>query len=295
MSRKVSSSIAYMKKSKSVGISTQPCLTPFVALNYSETSTLTLTFAIISVCRTSIIVVYFSRHPYFPSSCQSPVLPSVSNEVDKYHVWWSVLLNALIIIARYSIILPILFDHISCTWLQCWYLSMLVVQSPPPRHWWLVGAVCWTDCLLRASILLQEFHLPRCFAIFQAGDCSSRLFYTCNLIEACFGNALQDVVNKFMIYIARDVEWLLEVFTPSYHNSLAVREGLHSICWFQVNRSFFVGPYILVYYILNTTTKLSLPVMSFRLYPQQGWLRRTGKNKLRRNDWNLTRARQWRQ
>ena len=44
MSRKASSSNADRKMEKSVGASTQPCLTPFVTLNDSETSPPTLTF-----------------------------------------------------------------------------------------------------------------------------------------------------------------------------------------------------------------------------------------------------------
>ena len=73
MSRKASSSIA----------STQPCLTSFVTLNDSETSPQTLTFAIIPVCRASIIVGNFSGHPHFLSSCHSPVFPTVSNALLK--------------------------------------------------------------------------------------------------------------------------------------------------------------------------------------------------------------------
>ena len=97
---------------------------------------------------------------------------------------------------------------------------MLVVQNPPPRLWWLVGAVCWTECLLRASIFPQEFHIPQVFCHFQSCDCSSRLSHGWNLIEVCLGNAL-----------------LLEVFTASCHNSLGIIEDLRSIFWFQVNRS----------------------------------------------------------
>ena len=78
MSRNASR-VADRKMEKSVGASTQPCLTPFVTLNDSETSPLTLTFAIIPVCRASIIVVNFSGQPYFLSSCHSPVLPTESN------------------------------------------------------------------------------------------------------------------------------------------------------------------------------------------------------------------------
>ena len=79
MSQKASSSIADRKMEKSVGASTQSCLTPFVTPNDSETSPPTLTFAIIPVCRALITVVNFSGHPYFLSSCHSPVLPTVSN------------------------------------------------------------------------------------------------------------------------------------------------------------------------------------------------------------------------
>ena len=59
-----------------MGASTQPCLTPFVTLNDSETSPPTLTFAIIPACNASIIVVNFS-------ACHSPVLPTVSNTLLK--------------------------------------------------------------------------------------------------------------------------------------------------------------------------------------------------------------------
>ena len=83
MSRKALSSIADRKMEKSVGASTQPCLTPFVTLNDSETSPPTLTVAIIPVCSASIIVVNFSGQPYFFSSCHSPVLPTVSNALLK--------------------------------------------------------------------------------------------------------------------------------------------------------------------------------------------------------------------
>ena len=79
MLRKASSSIADRKMEKSVGASTQPCLTPFVTLNDYETSPPTLTVAIIPVCSASIIVVNISGQPYFFSSCHSPVLPTVSN------------------------------------------------------------------------------------------------------------------------------------------------------------------------------------------------------------------------
>ena len=65
------------------GASTHPCLTLFVIANVSETSPPFLTFTIIPVCRLSIMVVNFSGHPYFLSSCHSPVLPTVSNAFVK--------------------------------------------------------------------------------------------------------------------------------------------------------------------------------------------------------------------
>ena len=83
MSRKASWSIADRKTEKSMAASIQPYLTPFVTLNDSEISPPTLTFAIIPVCRASIIVMNFSGHPYFLSSCHSPVLPTVSNALLK--------------------------------------------------------------------------------------------------------------------------------------------------------------------------------------------------------------------
>ena len=66
-----------------MGASTHPCLTPFVIANVSETSPPFLTFTIIPVCRISIMVANFSGHPYFLSSCHSPVLPTVSNAFVK--------------------------------------------------------------------------------------------------------------------------------------------------------------------------------------------------------------------
>ena len=62
---------------------TQPCLTPVVTMNNSETSPPTLTIAIILVCRASNIGVNFSGHTYFLSSCHSPVIPTVSNTLLK--------------------------------------------------------------------------------------------------------------------------------------------------------------------------------------------------------------------
>ena len=78
MSRKASSSFADRNMDKSVGPSTQSCLTSFFTLNDSETSAM-LSFAIIPVCRASIIVVNFSGHTYVVSSCHSLIHPTVSN------------------------------------------------------------------------------------------------------------------------------------------------------------------------------------------------------------------------
>ena len=83
MSLKASSSIADRNIEKIVEASTHPCLTPFAIANVSETSPPFLTFTIIPVCRLSIMVVNFSGHPYFLSSCHSPVLPTVSNAFVK--------------------------------------------------------------------------------------------------------------------------------------------------------------------------------------------------------------------
>ena len=68
---------------RSVGRSTPPWLTPFVTLHDSETYPQTLTFAIIPVCRALSIIVNFSGHPYFLSSCYWPVLPTISNALLK--------------------------------------------------------------------------------------------------------------------------------------------------------------------------------------------------------------------
>ena len=85
MSRKASS--AWI--GSHVGASTQPCLTPFVTLNDSETSPSTLTFAIIPVCSASIIVVNFSGQILQAAIARSSQLYQRLAEVDKYHVQWS--------------------------------------------------------------------------------------------------------------------------------------------------------------------------------------------------------------
>ena len=83
MSLKASSSIADRNIEKGVGVSTHPCLTPFIIANVSETSPLFLPFTIIPVCRLSSMVVNFSGHSYLSSSSHSPVLPTVSNAFVK--------------------------------------------------------------------------------------------------------------------------------------------------------------------------------------------------------------------
>ena len=83
MSLQASSSITDRNIEKSVEASTHPCLTPFVKANVSEPSPPFLTFTIIPICRLSIVVVNFSGHPYFLSSCHCPVLPTVSNAFVK--------------------------------------------------------------------------------------------------------------------------------------------------------------------------------------------------------------------
>ena len=69
-----------LKMAKSIGASTQLCLTPFVTLNASETSPPTLTFASIPVCRASIDhsceLLWTS---IIHSSFHSPVRPTVLN------------------------------------------------------------------------------------------------------------------------------------------------------------------------------------------------------------------------
>ncbi|KAK2153420.1 hypothetical protein NP493_2314g00003 [Ridgeia piscesae] len=166
MSRKASSSIADRKKEKSVG----------------ETSPPTVTFAIIPVYTASIIVVNFSGHPYFHSSLHSPVLPTVSNALLK---------STNTIYSGRSCSL-----HLSCSGRR--QNIIYIVLRLPVKPDSIVSSVL--PYFSRNSIS------PRCFAIFQAGDCSSHLIHGWNLIEACLDNALRDVVHSFVIYVARAVE-----------------------------------------------------------------------------------------
>ena len=137
MSRKTSSSITDRNMEKSVGASTPPCLTPFVTPNDSETSPPTLTFAIIPVCRASIIVVNFSGHPYLLSSCHSPVLPNVSNALLKStNTMYSGLSSSM---------------HFSC---RCWRQNISTVLRLPLilKPHYVSGTtfgIMWVDSLLR--------------------------------------------------------------------------------------------------------------------------------------------------
>ncbi|KAK2172389.1 hypothetical protein NP493_966g00002 [Ridgeia piscesae] len=166
MSRKASSSIADRKMEKSD----------------SDTSPPTLAFAIIPVCSASIIIVNFSWHPYILSSCHSPVVPTISNALLKST-------NTMYSGQSCSM-------HFSCSCRRQNIMST-VLWLPLKPHC-IVSSVLPYFC--RNSIS------SRCFAIFQAGDCCSHLIHGWNLIEACLGNALRDVVQSFVIYVATDVE-----------------------------------------------------------------------------------------
>ena len=128
-----------MKMEKSVGASTQPCLTPFVTLNDSNTSPQTLMFASIPVCRASIIVVNFSGHPYFLSSCHSPVLPTVSNALLKST-------NTMYSYRSCSM-------HFSCI---CWKENIIStvfrVHLKPYCVSGTTSGVMWVDSLLRRNL-----------------------------------------------------------------------------------------------------------------------------------------------
>ncbi|KAK2167436.1 hypothetical protein NP493_1272g00032 [Ridgeia piscesae] len=166
MSLIASSSIADRKMEKSVGASTQPRLTP----------------AIIPICRASIVVVNFSGHPYFLSSCHTPVQLTVTNALLKST---NTMHNG-----RSSSM------HFSCNCRRQNIIS--TVLRLPLKPLCIVTSVLPYFC--RNSISSM------CFAIFQASDCSSHLIHGWNLIEACLSNALRDVVRSFVIYVARDFE-----------------------------------------------------------------------------------------
>ncbi|KAK2170899.1 hypothetical protein NP493_1128g00058 [Ridgeia piscesae] len=166
MSRKASSSIVDRNTEKSVGPTSPP----------------TLTFAIIPVCKATITVVNFSGHPYFLSSCHSLVLPTVSNALLK---------SANTMYSGRSCSM-----HLSCSCRRQNIIST-VLRLPLKPHCIVCSVLPYFS---RNSIS------PRCFAIFQAGDCFSHHSHGWNLIEACLGNALWDVVQSFMIYVDSDVE-----------------------------------------------------------------------------------------
>ena len=121
--------------------SSQPCLTTFVTLNDSETSSLTLTFAIIPVCTASIIVVNFSGHPYFLSSCHSPVFPTVSNALLKST-------NAMYSGRSYSM-------HFSCS-CRRQNITSTVLRLPLKPHCvsGTTSGVMWVDSLLRRILAM---------------------------------------------------------------------------------------------------------------------------------------------
>ena len=131
-----------------MGVSTQPCLTPFVILNDSETSSLTLTFAIIPVYRASIIVVNFSGHPYFLSSCHSLFLPTVSNALLKST-------NTMYSGRSCSM-------HFSCS---CWRenIKSTVLQLPLKLHCvsGTTSGVMWVDSLLRRILAKMLLAMER--------------------------------------------------------------------------------------------------------------------------------------
>ncbi|KAK2182471.1 hypothetical protein NP493_351g00064 [Ridgeia piscesae] len=156
MSRKASSSIADRKLEKSD----------------SETSPPTLTFTIIPVCRASITVVNFSIHPYFLSSCHNPVLPAVSNVLLKST-------NTMYIGRSCSM-------EFSCSCQRQNIISM-VLQLPLKPHCIVSSVLPYTS---------RNIISHRCFAIFQAGDCSSHLSHGWNLIDDCLGNALRDILSQ---------------------------------------------------------------------------------------------------
>ena len=59
------------------------------------------------------------------------------------------------------------------------------------------------------------------------------------------------------------------MFTPSCHNSLAIREGLHSICCFQVNKSLLLGSphfrqsFVEALHVVSVSSSLQLHCLPF--------------------------------
>ena len=110
---------------------------------------------------------------------------------------------------------------------------MLVVHNPPPRHWWLVGAVCWADCLLHTSAgipyppgALPFFRPAIALDISSMVGKSSRLVLVtrCGMMSRASWSMSPGMLSSL---------WKCSLHLA--HNSLAVREGLHSICWLRVN------------------------------------------------------------
>ena len=137
-----------------------------------------------------------------------------------------------------------LLDHLSCRWLQCWHPSMLVVQNLPPRHWWLVSAVCWTDCLLRASILLHGIPSPpsalpsfkpaSVLAISSMVGISSRLFLVmrCGMLSRASWSMSPGTMSSFWkwsFHLATTLLLLEKVSIPSVD--------------FRCSGPFFLGPH----------------------------------------------------
>ena len=136
MSLKALSSIVDRKIEKSVWASTQPCLTPFVTMNDSDTSPPKLTFAIIPVCIALIIVANFSGQPYFLSSCHILALPTVSNALLK---------STNTMCSRRAWVM-----HFLC---NCWRPNIIsmVLRLPLKPHCvsGTTSGVTWVDSLLR--------------------------------------------------------------------------------------------------------------------------------------------------
>ena len=144
MFREASSNIADRKMEKSVGAaSTHPRMTAFVTLNDYETSAPTLTFGIVPVCRSSLIVMIFSGHPYYLSSCHTSVLPTVSNALLKST-------NTL-----YSGRSCSMHFSYSCR-RQNITSRMLRVPLKPHCVSGTISGVMWVDSLLRRILLWKE-------------------------------------------------------------------------------------------------------------------------------------------
>ena len=207
-----------------MGTSTQPCFTPCIRLNDSETSPPTLTFAITLVYRASFIVVNFSGHPHFLSSCHSPVLPIISNALLKStnttYSGWSCSLHFSCSCRRQYIISTVTSEATLC--LRNYFgLCGLGVEEDHGENCACYGnkrAIVATDCSITfltdgyktgilpclgteptSQTLVQSTEqivysvlpyfssnsiAPRYFVIFQAGDCSSHLIHGWNLIDA---------------------------------------------------------------------------------------------------------------